>query len=318
MINVRKAFLHNLTDAFVSLVPCRISCFASVSQQFFLLLFLLVKHFQLHQPFVHPNCILPVICRRSILGRILDARPVILPHLLAQSPQTYPADCIAHEIGRVHPLFHFIADHVSPVLSRKSHHKSKIALFHSLHVYRKVLLHFQRHILCIVDSRLPVFRGINAEHRKIAAMTRPHPVVRIGAKLADGRRRRANHTYIFVCGFNKQIILVRPVKRFQLQCRKFIGCNPLLVGKTFCDLLQIRRRQIICSVRILIFFQLLLYVRSHIQNPVDECHAQPLTRQFLLTCHGPEPVGQVIMLHRTVLLDVSITTMVIGQHQSFR
>ena len=45
-------------------------------------------------------------------------------------------------------------------------------------------------------GRLVVCTGIHAEHREVAGMARPHPVVRFTAELSHGCRRSTYETYV--------------------------------------------------------------------------------------------------------------------------
>ena len=181
-----------------------------------------------------------------------------------------------------------------------------------------MFLHFQRNISLIVFGRFTIGSSIYAEHGKVTAVTGPHPVVGVGSKLTDGRGGSSHHTDIFVDGLYKKIVTVCSIERLQLQGGERSDFYIFLFGKAFGYFAEIRRREIVQSFRVLVFCQLFFDVRSNIQNLVDKSDGQTVARQFLLAGHCPESVCQVVVLHRTVLLDVSVTAVVVGQYQSFR
>ena len=54
-----------------------------------------------------------------------------------------------------------------------------------------------------------------------------------------------------------------------------------------------------------------------ILNAVNKAEFQSRGRQLFAMVHSPEAIGQVIVLHAAVLLDRSVTAVVVGQDQSF-
>ena len=233
MIYSVMAFCNNLLDTFISLTIRVISCFVAKSQKTFLLIFLTIEYLERYKSFVHTDGILPVIGRRSILGCILDACLGIFCHFLTQHTQTNSAHGITHKVGSLHTFLHFITDHVTPVTSGESHYKSKITFLNAIHIDSKVLLDFQRNIVCCIIGRFTIFRCINTEDRKVTTMTRPHPVIRISSKLSDRRRRSTYHTNILIYCLYKQIIFISSVERFQFDNSKIVCLYILFLGKTF-------------------------------------------------------------------------------------
>ena len=203
MIYSVMAFCNNLLDTFISLTIRFISCFVAKSQKTFLLIFLTIEY----------------------LG--------IFRHFLTQHTQTNSAHGITHKVGSLHTFLHFITDHVTPVTSGESHYKSKITFLNAIHIDSKVLLDFQRNIVCCIIGWFTIFRCINTEDRKVTTMTRPHPVIRISSKLSDRRRRSTYHTNILIYYLYKQIIFISSVERFQFENSKIICLYILFLGKTF-------------------------------------------------------------------------------------
>ena len=239
-------------------------------------------------------------------------------HFLVQRSQSHATNRVTHEVGSLHTFFHFVADHVAPVASGETHHESEVTFLDTFQIDGDVFLDFQRNIVCAVFGRFSILVGIDAEDGEVTAMTRPHPVVGVGTELTDGRGRCAHHSDILVDGLDKQVIFVCAVERFQFQYGELVGVDFLLLGKAVSHLAEVGRRQIVQSFRIFIFLQLFHHVVRHIEDTVDVSNGQSLAGKFLFTGHGPEAVGQIVMLHRTVLLDVAISAMVVGQYETFR
>ena len=235
----------------------------------------------------------------------------IFQHLLHEYFLTGSTYMLAHKVGRLHPLFHFVGNHISPVTSRKSHHKGEISFLNSGNADFQVFLYLQRNVIFWIFGWFSVLVRINTEKGKVACVTRPHPVVGICTEFADGRRRSAYHTNITVHRFDEHIIFVSSVKSLELQfcCRSYFYV--LCFGETFCHGAQITWWQVVDTFRVRIFFQLLVDVIGHIQNPVDKCNGQSRSRKFRVTVHSPETICQVVMFYITVLLDSSVTTVVI-------
>ena len=98
---------------------------------------------------------------------------------------------------------------------------------------------------------------------------------------------------------------------------ELVGLDFLFLGEAGGHFLQVGRREVVQAFGVLVFLELFLHVVGHVQNPVDVGDGQAFAREFLVAGHGPETVGQVIVFHRAVLLDIAVAAMVVGQHQPF-
>ena len=56
---------------------------------------------------------------------------------------------------------------------------------------------------------------------------------------------------------------------------------------------------------------------GHLDDFLDKPHLQSRGGQLIFLAHGPESVGQVVVLHRAVLLYGVVTAVVVGENQSF-
>ena len=58
------------------------------------------------------------------------------------------------------------------------------------------------------------------------------------------------------------------------------------------------------------------HLGGHVAHLAEENDAEARARQFLATVHGPEAVGEVVVLNGTVLLDVAVAAVVVGKQQA--
>ena len=71
------------------------------------------------------------------------------------------------------------------------------------------------------------------------------------------------------------------------------------------------------AVRVVVGFQLFVYVVCHVQYPVDVGDGESFAGKLLFAGHSPETVGQVVVFHRAMLLYGAIAAVVVGQYQAF-
>ena len=248
----------------------------------------------------------------------MDSYGRIFQHLLHQNFLTGTAYMLTHKVGSLHTLFHFIGNHISPVTSRESHNKGEVTFLYSGNADFQMFFDLQRNIVSRICGRFAVFISIDAEEGKISGMAGPHPVVCVGSEFTNRRGGSTYHANIAVYGLYKHIIFISSVKSFKFK----FGCRSdfyiFIFGEAFCYFAQVAWRQIISTVRIFIFLQLIGYVTGYIKDTVNKSDGQSRCGKFCITVHSPESFCQVIMLYVTMLLDSSVTTMMIGEYQSFR
>ncbi len=148
-------------------------------------------------------------------------------------------------------------------------------------------------------------------------MAGPHPVVGVCTELADGGGGSAYHADVAIGGLYEQIVSVSTVEGFQFQFAAGCQGDAFGLGEAVGYCLQVFGRQIIGAVRVVVGFQLFVHVVRHVQYPVDVGDGESLAGKLLFARHGPETVGQVVVLHRAVLLYGAIAAVVVGQYQPF-
>ena len=173
----------------------------------------------------------------------------------------------------------------------------------------------QGHVILRIGRGFTILVGINPEDGEVARMARPHPIVGIGPELADRRGRRPDQTDIRIDLLGEHIILVPIIKGLDLDCHSGMFLElTFATGPFHGQLIQVGRggKQRL----VLLLFERLHHVIGHVLYLLNESDSQSRIGQLLLTAHGPEAIRQVVVLHRAMPLDIAITAMVIGQHQT--
>ncbi len=81
-------------------------------------------------------------------------------------------------------------------------------------------------IISSIVSRIVVFVSVDAQHREVTCVTRPHPVVSVTTKFTNAFRRVTYETNISVCAVNEKIKLITVEETFHFS----------FVLSTFCSL----------------------------------------------------------------------------------
>ena len=143
---------------------------------------------------------------------------------------------------------------------------------------------------------------VHSEQAEIPSMTGEHPVVRIRAELTDRAWRRTYQTNIIVFDGGQQEELVVTEKWNHLICKvwvvQFFGFDQ---GRLY-------------------FFEFISGVHQgigHIFHVDQLLNEQPWVFQLLVHRTRPETVFEVVVLHRALLLNLPVPTVVVGQDQSF-
>ncbi len=165
------------------------------------------------------------------------------------------------------------------------------------------------HIVFAVIGRLIVFVGIYTEETEVAGMAGPHPVVGIASELADGRRRAPYQTDVAERLVYEKEILVAIVERLDR------GAITVTVGGFGYDFIYIFT-SFGCGLLIgHLALNALVDLLGNIFHVFEERGGITWVGQLLITTHGPEAVGQIVMFNSTVFLYVAITAVMVGEHK---
>ena len=167
------------------------------------------------------------------------------------------------------------------------------------------------HVVFRVFCRVAVLVGIDAEHREVAGVAGPHPVVGVGAELADRARRSAYEADVTVYLVDNQIIVVAAIYGRNGGGEERIvalGVGNHLHGRSF-------HQAVALSIVLGLagsFFKLL----CDVGHAFHEGNGKPGHRQLLAVVHCPIAVGEVVMLDGGKALDGAVAAVVVGQQQA--
>src|SRR5690606_7414218 len=84
----------------------------------------------------------------------------------------------------------------------------EVVLLHTAYVDWQVVLWLIRNVLVRVSCWLAVWRHVYAEHREVACVAWPHPVVVVATELTNSGRRGAYQTHVRKALVYEQVVLV--------------------------------------------------------------------------------------------------------------
>ena len=256
----------------------------------------------------HP--FLPAVADAGMLGSILDAHLGILFLVFVVDVEHFATQVDRDGVDEVGFLVDGHGWQVFVGACRIAEHKGEVAFLGTFQRDVEVLGGLVRHVVLAVGGRMAILVGINAEDAEVTGMARPHPIVGVAAKLADVAWRAAHETDIGVDLVEQQVVFVTQEIGFDAD---FIRSLFLDRGDDFFDVLvnlgltfSLRHVDSDASQH---FF-------SHIAHLAEEDDAEAGAGQLLAAVHGPETVGEVIVFYRTVLLNVIVAAMMVGEQQA--
>ena len=142
-------------------------------------------------------------------------------------------------------------------------------------------------------------------------MTRPHPVVRIPTELTDGRWGSTHQSHIGVDLIHEEEVLVGMIESFHAGANTLFRvvdglCQDTGVSLYYRVALSVGHGRHIA----------LQYPFGYILHALQETYGQPWVGKLLVAAHCPEAITQVVVLHCTVLLNLSVATVVVRKEQS--
>ena len=167
---------------------------------------------ELLQTTVHTDRVLPVVRTLSILASVLDASRLIslhstIPYLLLD------ASCLdAWSILILDTIDHTIRGEVAIRRAWETNGHRIVLLLITLERDLRIVYRTVRLVASCVLSGLVVGISIDAEDAEVACVARPHPVVRVTAKLTDTARRGHHKTYVLKLVIDDDIVLIASVE----------------------------------------------------------------------------------------------------------
>ena len=142
------------------------------------------QHVVVDDCLIHTDGVFPVVTASGKFTGVLYAGLVAGVHICAQHVKTYSTHVNHGLIVCFHAFFHFRPGEVAAGSAGEPHNHGVIVLLQTLDGDGQILRSLQGHVVLRIFGRLSVFVGIDAEHRKISRMARPHPVVCFTAELS--------------------------------------------------------------------------------------------------------------------------------------
>ena len=86
----------------------------------------------------------------------------------------------------------------------------------------------QRYIVRTVFGRIAVLVGVDAKHREVAGLARPHPVVGVATKLAESLRSRKDESHVAIHLVVRHVVGIAAVKGSNAAVHVAVGLGKLL------------------------------------------------------------------------------------------
>ncbi len=173
-----------------------------------------------------------------------------------------------------------------------------------------MVLGLQRDVLLGVGGRLAVGGGVDAEHREVACVAGPCPVVGVAAKLTHRRGRCAHQADILVDDMDEEEILV--AVEHGLHRGLVVGACGSLLGDALAyvahGLGAVGLAHVVAKA-----FQ---HTSGHILHTNQYRGGEAGVRQLLRHVVGPETVAQVVVLHGRMLLQLAVAAVVVGRDEA--
>ena len=255
--------------------------------------------------------ILPVVRRRGVFRSILNTYLVAGSHILLEDGLALAADKDPVGVRNVQHVVDLVRSHITLRGTREPHDHGEITLLVAVERNLQELLGLVRAVFGRIIRRPVILSGIDAKHREIACMARPHPIIGVTAELADRSRGRSHQTHVGIDLDHEGEILVPFEEGLDLHRHAGVGllqrsgqAGDILRGDPFVFLLPGRGRHVAQNIR------------SHVADRTDETHLEPRGGNLLLARHGPKAVLQVVVFDRRQGLYRSVAAVVVGEQQA--
>ena len=227
-------------------------------------------------------------------------------HFLLHAPHLCPR-CVA----RIAPLAYAVRREVAAGRARVAYGHGEVALLVAVERHRRPRCRVVGHVVFAVFGGAVGLRvGIYAEHREVARLPGPHPVVGLSAELAHRLwhgEHQAHVAEVAVCG---GVVLVALVERLYLEAQRRVF------------LLHLLRPCVLERVDKVGLPRRLHVVDAHLAEPVGdvflldhEAHEEVFVGQLVGIRLGEESVFHVVVLHCGVGVDGPEATVVVGEHK---
>ena len=188
--------------------------------------------------------------------------------------------------------------------------EGEVALVDALEADFEVLQRTVGGVLLAEIGRLAV-GGIDAEDGEVARVARPHPVVGVAAELADVRGRGSDKAHVGEDLVDIHKVLVAIVEGFY---HGLVVSTLGGAGGDGLDVLGDNGLAVLLGGLVVDAGQDLLGDVLHADEAGD---AEAGAGQLLVAAHGPEAVGQVVVLDGGVADNLAVAAVVVGEQKAF-
>ncbi len=261
---------------------------------------------------VHSDGIFPVVRTLCVFRVVFDAYSLIGTHVALHNLLFYATHLSSRLIIGIAAFLNAVRRKIAARGTRISHSHGKVALLVSVERNTSPVFRMIRHVVFRVFSRSVGLRvGIDAEHRVVAGLSRPHPVVGLASELTHRLRYGKYKSEVVKVAVSSGKELVSLVVRLNLeaQCRVF--------------LLHILRHYVLDGVEehvLLVDRQIVeTFLAQFVGNILlfhHKANEHVLVRQFLFIRLGIEAVQHIVVVNGRMGTDSFESAVVVSKHES--
>ena len=210
---------------------------------------------------------------------------------------------------------HFRGGEIAAGAAGETHDHGVVCILHAFQRNGEELFALQRHVLVAVGRRLTILVGIDAKHREVCVVARPHPVVLVEAELCDVLRRIGHQTHVGELLFVEEIILIGSEEGHDASHDAFLLFQVALLMELGCQ--GGEETLALCGVFVDTgLASSFVHLLRNIHDAQHESESEVGNGQLLRTVAGKVSVLQIIVLHRAHGVHKAETAMVVGEDES--
>ena len=282
--------------------PCFKSLFLST---------LAVYYIEVLKPTIHPNRVLPIVGALGIFASVLDACCLVGFHCFLPDSLL---DATHLNTGRVFVIYHIFyppRSEITVCASGEADSHSIVTFAISIEGNRCIRNRLVGLVVLAVKCRIVASISIHTEDAEVARMACPHPVVGITTELAHRAGRSHYETHVLEYIVHNYIVLVACI------VGSYLTHNSRPLGILCIDFLA----QLFDDLHTLHFALSTFYgsfdTRSYVYDFTEIANAKPRDREFFSVIIRTETITEVVMIYRTLALDSTKTTVMIGEDKTF-
>ena len=249
------------------------------------------------RPSASPCHFFPGVRDAGVDRRVHDAHGGIFLLRRIDPIEPFGADTDFHRVAAVHDVIDRVGEDVLLGVAREAVDHREVAFLNTFGGDLEMFFRAVGYVVGRVGRRPVVFIRIDAEHREVARVPGPCPVVGVAAELADRRGRSTYQADIVELLVDEQELLVAVV---HLLDRGFVAAVLAGFSRISSRLSPAARRSVMSSMRL------------------RNLTLRFSFGKFLFARLCPEAVGQIVVLDGRQALDRSVAAVVVGNQQSFR